>query len=215
MCEPVTIGTMAFTATEVALASASVAMTAISTGVSMMSQQANASAQMQAQENRYKAREEERAQTRQLAVDDAMAKADATNLKLAQNREAIGTEKQRAQIETLKQKSKAEVSSAENNALGGSMVALLGEFDRGESFFRQNLDTNELFFTQQAQAEKEAFGRQADNRVASVRSYVPTPVAQPNYLGGAIDAVGSSFNNLNSMFPTTINDQGNLVRKVA
>jgi hypothetical protein len=158
-----------------------------SAAATMEGQAQNAKAQGRYQKATFDAKEQQRKDNRKLATRNAILKQDALNEQLAQKRSALSEKKQSTQRKKLQAKSKEYTSGYENNAIGGSLTALLGDFDRQEGVFMRGLDMNMFFNERNIDVQKESEREIAMGRMASIQPYIPAPVAQPNFMAAALN----------------------------
>tara|TARA_B100000686_G_scaffold343183_1_gene423567 strand:+ start:700 stop:1290 length:591 start_codon:yes stop_codon:yes gene_type:complete len=158
-----------------------------SAAVTYQGQQEQAAAQAKYQKAQFDAREQQRKDNRKLAVRSMINKTSALNEQLAQKRSIDADEKQRVQRQKLKAKSKVYTSAMENNAIGGSLNALLGDFDRQEGIFLAGVNKNQFFRERNLEYQKESEFDVAMGRMQAIQPFIPAPVAQPSFMGMALN----------------------------
>jgi hypothetical protein len=170
---------------------ASLALTALQTGLGVVNagQQANAQAQYAKQ-------------VQKSATKDYLNRTAAENTRLLQENEAAAQQVQQAQTKALQQRATARVASGEAGVAGISVDALINDFSRTEGLYREAVMRN-LDFEQLASRDRmKAYKAEAEGRIASV-----PPVEKPNYLGilatGAAQGVGDYLSFRAAMRPNT------------
>jgi hypothetical protein len=150
-------------------------------------QQQQAKGQQRYQQAQFEAREQQRKNNRKLATRAMLNKTGAMNERLAQSRSADSDKLQRTQRQKIKAQSKVYTSANENNAIGGSLTALLGDFDRQEGVFRAGINKNQFFQERNLEYQKESEMDVALGRISSIQPFIPAPVAQPNFAAAALN----------------------------
>jgi len=169
MCEPLTIA-----AVGVSLAGAA---------ANASSQSANAAAQ-----NRHNAAMSLRNQ--ETARQTARNQYDALGARIEQERVRTGEESKKISREAMEARSRVVASAAEAGVAGGSLDALLEDFERQEGEYQALLDLNLEFTEDQAERDKEAARIGLEGRLLSS---TPNRIQGPNMLGAALGAFSTAL----------------------
>lgn len=136
----------------------------------------------------------------------------ATNSRIAQNRalawqdyknkilqEQVGVDQARAknafQLQDLntmglKTRSLARVSAAEGGVEGNSLGVLLQDYSSQNARGRDKSNLNQTFIDQKTASNIRSYGIEYVGRSNSIQPFIPSPVAQPNYVGYGLQAAG-------------------------
>lgn len=170
MCEPVSVSALA--------------LSAVSSGLSMVQQSVNARAQTQYQERVHQMNVE-------VANESARASYIALGQRALQEREAVAQSLFEVSQRAEAARSTAAVAAGESGTRGASVDALLQEFRVNEVRHQEVLRRN-LQFTE-AQLDLESRAVQSGHQ-AQILSTLPQPVPRPNFAAGLLrlgtDAVG-------------------------
>jgi len=74
-----------------------------------------------------------------------------------------------------------------------SIEALKSDFTRKEARFADSVRQNQEGFEVNATSRKEAVEAKRQGRIASVRPYIPKPVAGPDYAGAFVKVAGAGY----------------------
>jgi hypothetical protein len=182
MCDPVTIGIVA------------VGVAAASAGLSVYGQQQQQKAQVSYQNKLVDANAKQMEQNRDLATRAYLDQANAAHANLSQSREAAAASNFENKRETMQARSSAVAAAADSGVYGGSLDALLSDFDRHEAMFANRNATNLLYKQQQAAAAVKGYHSEATARTNGIQPFQPGPVAPVDYLGPALQVVQSGTN---------------------
>lgn len=178
MCEPATI--------------AMAAMALASTAASLKAQSDQHDAAKDLQNRQIAASNAEMEQNRTLATTSFLNQTYEDAVNLQQTRAAAADESMKVAIQSKQTVGQAAVSAATGGVEGLGVASLLDDFKRHEGFFNANLQTNlRSKEGRTATGFKEKQG-QYSGRIASVKPFVPTPIAGPNYFG-AIAGLGGQL----------------------
>lgn len=176
MCEPTT-ATMA-------------AVAIASTAANMYGQQQQANAQKKYQNALA-------AQNEQLRIQNK-ANADAAyNNAIMQENEALSAEREKAsqQLQDIRieKMQKQATALASSEGAGMNVRMLMADYERQEARVRDSI----LFNLEQRESQSKWFRESEKTKyqsaVNSISPYIPQPVAQPNYLGGALKIAGQGL----------------------
>lgn len=140
-------------------------------------------------------------QRNQQIVDNAKASNKAAteqyyqlDQRMSQEREAVSQKIQDIQRQRLQKTGQAMASSY------GGLGVLLDDFYRQESNYKQNVTSNFDMTSLQIDQQKRSVGAQNQDRIASIQSYIPAPVAEPDYMGAGlkIGAAGVKYWGVNT-----------------
>jgi hypothetical protein len=182
MCDPVSIGIVA------------VGIAAASAGLSVYGQQQQQKAQVSYQNRLQAANQQQMEQNRDLATRAYLDQANAAHASLSQSREAAAAANFDDKRETMQARSRAVAEAADAGVYGGSLDALLSDFDRHEAMFANRNATNLLYKQQQAAAAVKGYHSEATARTNGIQPFQPGPVAPVDYLGPALQVVQSGTN---------------------
>lgn len=169
-----------------AMFAASLAFSALSTGVSYMQQKEQADAQAEYQNQLAEQQNQYMIENAKAANSAYFDQAHQQNLQIQQQQEAASEETQTAQTEML-QRIGAATASSEN---AGSVVA---DILRVGARQRDQIKTNLKWEQDQAKMNLKGFRADAQSRIASVRPYVPKPVVGPSPLAAAVSFGKDAF----------------------
>lgn len=182
--------------TAAVLTAASMAISTVGAVTQYMGQQAAADAQAQHQTNVMARTQENAEAARRLEVMQI-------DRRIEEERDGASQKLQQNSIEAAKARSRARVSSGEAGVSGLSVDALMADFSRQESVYREGVRGNLDRFTDQAQMEKRGSKAKQQSRVNGAFSQM-RPVSRPSFLQPAMQ-IGSagidSYRNFNQMRP--------------
>lgn len=193
MCEPVTIGSISFTAAQSAMMGASLALSAVTKGVQFMGQ-----SQATAQQNAYQnAQAEQRnaqiAQTQAAARQAFITENEDANRKLRLEREQASQKRIEGQIDLAQAIGTAKAKAAGGNKTGLSVDALMQDMSATEARFQTSINRNLDLAELQNDLDLEAANARFTARANSVAPYIPAPVSGPSVLGAVVGLGGAAF----------------------
>lgn len=170
---------------------ASLALSALSTGVGFASQMAQSSAQnsyqQQMAENANKAAQYNAEQ----AFESMNAQETQEHVGMMQDAENATEESARIQRE---RKSAMGTALASSEGAGQSLQFLLNDYKRQEGNYRSNLQAQLKRNTGQRSVAIQGYRRNAEARANATQGYVASPVSSPNPLSALIGFGGQAFN---------------------
>ena len=162
-------------------------MLVASTALSAASAVAGVAGQMQQADQQSSYQKQLVDQRNQQIVDNANASNKAANeqyyqldQRTMQEREAVSQKLQDIQKNRLQKTGQAMASSY------GDLGVLLNDYYRQESSYKQNVMSNFDMTSLQLDQQKRSVKAQNEDRIASIQTYIPAPVAQPDYLGAGL-----------------------------
>ena len=167
-----------------AIAATTLALTVISTGVSVAQQQANANAQEKYQKQRFEA-------TKEAAASNAIRQYNSLQMRQQQETAAAAQAIDQSSMRAAQAAGTARVTAGETGTGGASMSALLNEYRRQELGFAETTIRNQTW--QNAQIQLNMEGIRA-NQQAQIASAAPKPVEQPDYIGAALRIGAGALN---------------------
>lgn len=182
MCEPITAA-LASVSTQTMMM-ASLAVSAVSTGVNYMAQQQNAAAQVEAQEKNLEAQ-------RDASVKSMIQQGTDLQQRELQERAATGLRTQAAREKIDRAKATANATS---QSAGLSFDALMSDFDTQFADFESSQLQQLGFNTDQLQRTREGIEATAQGRVNTLPR---TPVARPSIFGAAASFGADALGTLN------------------
>lgn len=166
-------------------------ITAIGAAASLQAQSANASAQIQHQNNLMIQRQQEMDVNQILANRSAANEQEQINQQVSEKQ--IGTSQTLTEnaIKAAEARAAQKVSSGEAGVSGVSIAGLMNDFSRKEARFADSVSQNQEGFENNADSRKQAVEAKRQGRIASVQPYIPKPVAGPDYAGAFVNVAGA------------------------
>lgn len=164
---------------------------AIGSGLSLIGQMQQASAQADYQDELARQNYQVRVETAQAANASFVEQNAQENLRLQQEAEATAIQKQDLQREALQRVGTAVASS---EGAGLSLASTVRDINRTLGTAGARLDRNLEMSRLQSGFRVDSYRAQAIDRARSIQPYVPQPIQQPDYLGAIADIGKVAFN---------------------
>lgn len=169
---------------------ASLAISALTSGVGFMQQMEQSNAQNAYQKSMAEAHNAAAEHNADMAFQDMREQTTAEHIAQMQREEATAQEVQRIERE---RKEAMGTALASSEGAGQSMDFLMGDYMRQEARYRNSLKTQLRMDTVQSGISIDGFRRTAENRANGSQGYVPNPVSQPNPLSAIVGFGGKAF----------------------
>lgn len=137
-------------------------------------------------------------ENRSIATTAYLDQAAQANNNLAQERIGAAESGQDQTTKRLQAQGAVNAAGAEAGAGGTALSSLMDDFHRQESMFRSHNDQNLLFKQQQTATSIRGEQGQATSRIAQIKPYQPSPIAPADYIGPALQAVGTGVGGYNN-----------------
>lgn len=177
----------------IALAALSIATSVAGGVVGAIGQRQQAQAQANYQAQMAEARNQQILQNQRRAALDYQKQSEAINARQGQEEKAAANQIFNAQTEARRLQAEQVVSSGEAGVSGLSIDALMADFERQQLNQSETIRQQRDFSSFNAQLQKEALQRRAENLGNTIQPYIPSPVAGPNMFGQALSIGGNAL----------------------